>query len=201
VYILILAHGVSRKDDKQAITNMIAIAFFFLLRPGEYTGTTTDGAFFCMQDVSFYIGARRLDTMSASPADLQAATPVAYTFTTHKNGKRGENMMRNRSGNSLCCPVCVSIRRVKHLCLHGAKSIAPIAAYYRGSRRIAAKARDVTDTLRSTMTANVHRTGVQAHETSARSLRASGTMALLCGKVDFDLIRILGRWHSDAMIR
>jgi hypothetical protein len=196
-----LAHGTCRKDDEQAIGDMIAIAFFFLLRPGEYTGTTTDDAFFCMQDISFYIGARRLDTMPASPAEMHAATSVAYTFTTQKNGKRGEKMIHSRSGNALCCPVCASIRRITHIRLHGARSTAPIASYYRGSRRIAVKARDVTDTLRSAMTANVHRTGVQAHEIGARSLRAGGAMALLCGKVDFDLIRILGRWHSDAMIR
>jgi hypothetical protein len=201
VYILNLAHGTCRKDDEQAIGDMIAIAFFFLLRPGKYTGTTTDDAFFCMQDVSFYIGSRRLDTMSASPAELHAATSVAYTFTTQKNGKCGEKMIHSRSGNALCFPVCASIQRITHLSLHGARSTAPIASYYRGSRRIAVKARDVTDTLRSAMTANVHRTGVQSHEISARSLCAGGAMALLCGKVDFDLIRILGRWHSDAMIR
>jgi hypothetical protein len=138
--------------------------------------------------------------MSASYAKLEAATSVAYTFTTHKNGKRGEKIIHSRSGNTLCCPLRASIRRIKHLRLHGAKSTAPIASYYRGSRRIAVKARNVTDTLRSAMAANVHRTGVQAHEISTRSLRASGDMALICGKVDFDLIQILGRWHSDAMI-
>ena len=26
-------------------------------------------------------------------------------------------------------------------------------------------------------------------------------MALLCGKVDHNLIQILGRWHSDSMVR
>jgi hypothetical protein len=134
-----------------------------------------------MQDVSFCIGTRRLDTMLASPADFQASTSVAYTFTTHNNGKRGEKMIHSQSENSLCCPICASIWRVKHLRLHGAKSTAPIAAYYRGSRRVAVKARDVTNTLRSAMTANVHRTGVQDHEISARSLRAGGAMALLCG--------------------
>jgi hypothetical protein len=51
------------------------------------------------------------------------------------------------------------------------------------------------------MTANVHQTRVQANEISARSLRAGGAMALLCGKVNVDLIQILGGWHSDAMIR
>jgi hypothetical protein len=72
-----LAHGTCRKDDEQAIGDMIAITFFFLLRPGEYMGTTTDDAFLCMQDIIFYIRARRLHTMSASPAELHAATSVA----------------------------------------------------------------------------------------------------------------------------
>jgi hypothetical protein len=50
------------------------------------------------------------------------------------------------------------------------------------------------------MTANVNRTGVQAHKTSTMSLRAGGAMAMLYCQVNFDLIRILGRWHSNAMI-
>ena len=36
---------------------------------------------------------------------------------------------------------------------------------------------------------------------SARSLRASGAMALLCAQVDSDVIRLLGRWRSDEMLR
>jgi hypothetical protein len=36
---------------------------------------------------------------------------------------------------------------------------------------------------------------------SARSLRASGAMALLCAHVDTDIIRLLGRWRSDEMLR
>jgi hypothetical protein len=188
-----LAYGAERKDDEQAIADMIAIAFFFLLRPGEYTGKMTDDAYVCMQDVSLYIHQRRLDTMLATYAELDSATAVAYTFITQKNGTRGEKMIQSRSGNALCFPVRASIRRIKHLRMHNAKSTAPIASYYKDSRRVAIKARDVTDTLRSAMTANVHRTGVHAHEISARSLRAGGAMALLCGNVDFDLIRILGR--------
>jgi hypothetical protein len=146
-----------------------------------------------MQDVSLYIGARLLDTMPASHAELRAATSMAYTFTTKKNGKRGEKMIHSRSGNALCFPVCASIRRIKHLRLHGTKSTAPIAAYYRGSRRIAVKSRDVTDTLWSSMTANMHITGVQAHEICAKSIRVGGAMALLCDKVDFEIIRVIGR--------
>ena len=34
---------------------------------------------------------------------------------------------------------------------------------------------------------------------NAHSLRAGGAMALLCGRVDADTIRLVGRWKSDAM--
>ena len=38
-------------------------------------------------------------------------------------------------------------------------------------------------------------------EVSAGSLRAAGAQALLLGKVDTNVIRLIGRWKSDAMLR
>jgi len=38
-------------------------------------------------------------------------------------------------------------------------------------------------------------------EVSVRSLHTSGAMALLCARVDTDIIRLLGRWHSDDTLR
>ena len=63
------------------------------------------------------------------------------------------------------------------------------------------KANDVTERTKQAAAANFNATGIKPSELSARSLRAGGAMALLCGNVDFDLIQMLGRWHSDAMIR
>jgi hypothetical protein len=42
-------------------------------------------------------------------------------------------------------------------------------------------AMDITEVLRNAMRINVHRTGIEASEVSARSLRAGGAMALLHG--------------------
>ena len=39
------------------------------------------------------------------------------------------------------------------------------------------------------------------HEVSARCLRAAGATALLLAKVDTDIIRLIGRWKSDEMLR
>jgi len=43
--------------------------------------------------------------------------------------------------------------------------------------------------------------GIAPEDISARSLRSSGAMALLCATVDTDVIRLLGRWRSDEMMR
>jgi hypothetical protein len=172
-----------------------------LLRPGEYTGTTSDDAAFRIEDVALYIQDRRLDSMTATPAEMEAADSVAYTFTTQNNGRPNEKLVHGRSGNGLCCPVKATARQLHYHRQKKCKASTPLASYYRGGRRIPIKATDVTQVLRDAMTLNYHRTGIAADEVSARSLRAGGAMALMYGKVDTDHIRMLGRWHSDAMMR
>jgi hypothetical protein len=71
-----------------AIADMITIAFFFLLRPGEYTGMVSDDAALKMQDVGVYIQVCRLDLFTAAAAEVKYATSASYTFTTQKNGNR-----------------------------------------------------------------------------------------------------------------
>jgi hypothetical protein len=93
------------------------------------------------------------------------------------------------------------VRRVLLHRRHKASLSTPLASFYRGNRRTLVKPRDVTEVLRYEMRLNIHRTGIEPLEISARSLRAGGTMALLHGKVDLSNIRMMGRWYSDAMMR
>jgi hypothetical protein len=112
-----------------------------------------------------------------------------------------KKIVQGRSGNAICCPVRATIRRLKHHRLKKSTATTPLASYYLTNRRTAVKPKDVTDTLRHAMRINVHRTGIQETDISARSLRAGGAMAMLFGKIDMNNIRLMGRWHSDAMMR
>ena len=47
--------------EKEAISNMICITFFYCMRPGEYTGTPMDDQVFAFKDIGFYIGLRCLN--------------------------------------------------------------------------------------------------------------------------------------------
>jgi hypothetical protein len=201
VFILDQDYGVSRHDDTQAIADMITIAFFFLLRSGEYTGTTSDDTPFRLQEVHLYIWTQHLDTMLCTNAEINAATSVSYTFTTQKNGSRNKKVVHGSSGTGLCCQVRATARRIKYLHLKGAKVTAPIASMYVCNRRTAIKVNQIKDTIRQAMIVNFHCTGISPDEVSARSLRAGGAMALLCGKVVKNFIQMVGLWNSDAVIR
>ena len=181
---------------------MIALAFFFLLRPGEYTAMKSDTTPFRMQDVQLFVGGHRLDPLAAPLATIRTATFATLTFTSQKNGVRGEVIGLSRSGNPLLCPVLAIVRRLTHLREHNAPPSTPLAVYVRpgdGLTKIAPA--DITTMLRTAATALGPSIGFLAKDISARSLRAGGAMALLCAHVDTDTIRLIGRWRSDEMLR
>jgi hypothetical protein len=185
-----------------AIADMIALAFFFLLHPGEYTATPSDTTPFRFTDVQLFIGQRRLNLLTASDAELKSSTFVTLTFTDQKNGVRGEVIGLDRSGNPQLCPVLCVIRRILHLRTRHAPPDTPLAAYYENNTLQVVSPGDISLTLRTAITVLGPATlGFLPTDVSARSLRASGAMALLCAHVDTDVIRLIGRWRLDEMLR
>jgi hypothetical protein len=201
IFILAQAFGKTRDTAEMAIADMIVIAFLFFLRQGEYTGTLSDDAAFKIEDVSLYIQGHKLDFTTASDAEIKASTSASYTFTTQKNNNCNEKVVQGLTGDPWCCPVKATVRRMLHHRSRKSRSSIPFASYYRGNRKTLVKAKDVTEVLHNAMRLNVHRTGIEASEVRARSLRAGGAMSILHGRVDLSNIRMMGRWHTDVMMR
>jgi hypothetical protein len=191
-------HGTA---ESLAVIHMLCIAFFFLCRPGEYTAPTADNAPFRLQDVTFYVGNRRVLAPTATDDDLARATFVTLTFTTQKNAVRGEVIGLGLSGDPFICPVRSTASRVQHLLHNNAPPTTPLCTYYLADRAHYVTPGDISETLKSSVRSLGPAIGFSHHDVSARSLRAAGAMALLCAHVDSDTIRLLGRWRSDAMLR
>ena len=111
-----------------ATADMIIVAFFFLLRPGEYTDNDKDP--FRLLDVQLFIGDTRLQVLSAPVEQIQQAQFASLTFTTQKNGVRGEVISLACSGDPVLCPVQALIRRVLYLRQHSAPVGTPIARVF-----------------------------------------------------------------------
>lgn len=193
-------------EGTKGIADMIILAFFFLLRPGEYTSSASkkDSAPFRLMDVCLRRGHTYIDVVNCAIAELDTADFCSLTFSTQKNGVKNEKIGHVRSGHHLCCPVAAIIRRVKHLRAFNASPDTPLSQYFSTASNCWCKvqSKDITASLRqAVIVLNPTALGFETKDIEARSLRSGGAMALLCGNVDTDKIRLLGRWKSDAMLR
>ena len=180
-----------------SIADMIVIAFFFLLRPGEYTDNNNNP--FRLADVQLFIGDTRINLSTAPLEQVQQARFASLTFTNQKNGVRGEVIGLARSGDPYVCPVQAIIRRVLYLRQHSAPNNTPIARVFSTTATVTADA--ITRCIRDAVTYIGPDLGFLPSDVSARCLRAAGATALLLAKVDPDVIRLIGRWRSDEMLR
>ncbi len=187
-----------------AIADVATIGFFFLLRPGEHTlpSAQSDSTPFRLQDVNFRLGALFLNAATGDLDRIKLATFSTLTFTTQKNGVSGETIGHARSDHSFTCPVLALIRRVCHLRLHNAPPTTPLCTVYRSPCDIThVTPALLTAQLRCSATALYSLLGFAPADVSACALRAGGAMALLCAQVDTDIIKLVGRWKSDVMLR
>ena len=91
----------------EAIIDFIWMTSFFLLRHGKYANATGDAKHpFHLKDIELKVGSLHLfDVMNCTTAQLFAATHVSLTFTTQKNGVKGEQMAHAANSQPRACPV------------------------------------------------------------------------------------------------
>jgi hypothetical protein len=95
--------------------DLIWLAFFFLLHPGEYTITGQSPHPFTLANVRLWHHDTPIDPLTASPDSLLSATFVILIFTDQKNAVRGKTVGHGRSGDPQACPVLAVVRRILHL--------------------------------------------------------------------------------------
>jgi hypothetical protein len=195
-------HALTPKD--QATADIATLGFFFLLRPGEHTHSTTgaDTQPFRLQDVTFRINAATVNAATGPINLFSLATFVTLTFTKQKNGTTNEMVGHARSGHPHTCPVLALIRRTLHLRSHNAPPSTTLCTFFHNAVTTSyITPALLTSLLRVSAQALFCSLGFAPADISARALRAGGAMALLCAQVDSDIIKLVGRWRSDEMLR
>ena len=185
----------------QCIADMIGLAFFFLLRPGEYANSPSDSTPFEFRDVQLFRGQQRINLTTASEAQLLTATFCSLTFRDQKNGVKGEVVGLSHSGDPFLSPTKILARRILHIRSHTVDTHTPLCKYFTATSSKRITPRDITTILRDAVTFLGPSLGFLPSDVTARCLRAAGANALLCANVDTDIIRLLGRWKSDEMLR
>ena len=192
-----------RGEIQQHIADLALLAFFFLLHPGEYCkgGPDNRSAPFRIRDVTFFVGPRRYNAATAPDHILDAADFVSLTFNDQKNGIKGEAMGHGTTEHPVADPVRIAARLIRRLRRGNATADTAISATRNSNttwRTITSV--QITAALRLATKDIGDELGFRPEDISTRAMRAGGAMALLLGDVDYDKIKLLGRWRSDAMM-
>ncbi len=179
------------------------LAFFFLLRVGEYTkpnGTEPKRTVpLRKQDVRLWRGDRELNR-EANLATLLTADAVTICLANQKNGDKNSVLHHYWSESTSIDPV----RSAAHLlhALHGLPDDTPIGTFsgHNGPLRVSADA--IRAAIRhSAIACSLESKGYDLSRIGSHSLRAGGAVMLKLNGYDSDMIKKLGRWRSDTYLR
>jgi hypothetical protein len=197
---------------QQAIHDLCTIAWFYLLRVGEYTTTATTARRrtqqFRLCDITFYeaVGEahRILDPSLPLPVLLQRCDAASLCISNQKNGKR-DAIIHHKATQDITCPVAALARRVNHIWKHTTAPNTMIGAYFthKGASAQHFTPTNINNTLKACVVVlGLPRYNIHPADVSSHSLRAGGGgCALHQAGVDSATIKILGRWSSDTFLQ
>jgi len=199
--------GETNDPKLKAFGELVLIAFYLLLRVGEYTHHTNQRRTqqFRLCDMKFFVADQRVQ-----PAQLEAnrnrINLVSLTIENQKNGRKGETMSHHalRKGDTSCCPVKEVVARAIDMVRMQATDDTLICAFRESvalpwqqvrSSQIVRAVKDAVSALRLPKKKGFYRS-----KTGSHSLRAGGAMALYLNKKTALEIQRAGRWTSNIFL-
>jgi len=185
-------------EHQHAVADLVIIAFFYLLRVGEYTSPARTGNRRTIPlrqcDIRLWRNGTLLQHSAGLPT-LLCADSATISIANTKNGTKGAVVHHEAFGGPIC-PVAALARRVSNICHAG--EACPLSRVSHASGRITtATDRDIGIAVRWGATSDgLLARGYTLSRISSHSLRAGGAMALkLSGASDSTIMRV-GRWTS-----
>ena len=188
-----------------AIADLTNIAFYYLLRVGEYTRPRSNKILtvpFRVMDVTFRTPGGTLIPNTAPLADLLQAAEATIRIPDQKNGDKGQCVHQTCTHTALS-PIKSLARRINHIMTNNGTPSTPIYYYkhplYTTWRQV--KADQITQAVKAASHAvGLYKLGYSKDDVSSHSLRAGGAMAMHLNGVDTITIRKMGRWKSDTFL-
>ena len=196
-------------EKAKAEGDLALIAFYYLLRVGEYTKPkyvktvkgkrrkATRTVQFRVKDVGFFAADTVIDPSTASLDLLLHASSVTLRIENQKNGKMGDAIHHEAVQGISNGPTQAIARRVHHILSNGGNGDSLLCAYLENNTWSAVTSKDMIARVRSaTKALELHRKGIDPDMVGAHSLRAGGAMAMKLHGCDETTIMKMGRWRS-----
>ena len=173
----------------RAVGDLTLIAFYYLLRIGEYTvkskrNNTKQTVQFKLEDVTFFkktkLGQLRCLPKNAPYQLVLSADSATLKLDNQKNGWKGVCVHQETNGEAVYCPIRALGRRVVHLRQHGAEKSCFLSTFYHEGNKFDVIGEDVSKALKlaATLLDYPEARGIPIELIDTHSLRC-GTIGIL----------------------
>ena len=197
----------TKNEHAHAVGDLITIAFYFLLRSGEYTKPrmvqrngemvhATRTKQFRVMDVGFWKDGRILSRHSPLQ-ELEQADSVTLKISNQKNGRTGQTLHHETTGSKGA--VAALARRIHHILSNGGDEKQLICDVSANETWSSVAGSDIVAAVRVAAKAlDLQSKGIDPDLIGSHSLRAGGAMALKLMGYSDSTIKKLGRWKSHT---
>lgn len=203
----------STSPINQAIADLSVIAFFYLLRVGEYTKPKiiirnnqkirkTRTVQFRLQDIGFFKNNKVLKR-STNIEKLKQADSCTLKITNQKNGRMGQTIHQHATHKNIC-PIEALARRINHIITHNGNANNLLCDVWDKEKEqwYQITAPDMMKHLRQAVShLKLESKGIHPDLVGVHSLRAGGAMALKLNGASDTTIMKMGRWTSLTFLQ
>ena len=198
-----------RSTPKLTATGELAlIAFYFLLRVGEYTAaerrqaSETRTVQFTVGDISFWRDGVLL--RNSNTKSILTAEEATIHLTNQKNGQK--NGLIHHEANDIdgkgLCPVRALALRVCHILENGGNETSLLCEYWSDGKWWHVTPTDMGEAVKTAVVdLGLPSQGITPNDVGTHSLRAGGAMALKLNGISDTTIKKAGRWRSMAFLQ
>ena len=190
---------------REAAADLINIAFYYLLRVGEYTkpkSHRTNTIPIRVADITFRNHHGHKIPHTAPLQTLLQAAEATIWIPNQKKGTKGECIHHQCTGTPHS-PIKSLARRIHHILSHGGTGSTGLY-YYQcpfNTGWQAITSHYINTTLkRAAADTNLYQLGYTPSDVSSHSLRAGGAMAMHLNGIDITTIMKIGRWKSITFL-
>lgn len=185
----------------RTVADLVTLAFFFLLRVGEYTPSSGPRLTVPLRNKDFKLWRDGTRLPNDAPLSvLLSADAVTICLENQKNGHKNAVIHHTSSADPSFDPVRAAARRVFVTARSGPDT--PIGAVAVNGLVTQVSAQDIRDAvLTGAIGDNLVASGYDLTRLGSHSIRAGGAVQLKILGYDSDIIKKLGRWSGATYLR
>ncbi len=210
-YIANIGRQATATPLQASVGDLVLIAFYFLLRIGEYTGkparkSSKQTIQFRIKDVTFFkrddLGRLRQLPRNSPDHLIMSADSATLKLDNQKNGWKGVCIHHQTNGESYLCPIRALGRRVCHIRANTKNTNANLSTFFVKGKPHEVNHNHISSAVKLAAAALDYPSckGIPIDRVDTHSLRCGGANALsLSGYSDRE-IQKMGRWRSATFL-